>query len=474
MSVDVDVVVIGGGPTGENVADRVVRGGLTAAVVEHELVGGECSYWACIPSKALLHPGRAVRAAQGIAGAAAAVTGTIDAAAVLARRDDRVAHHDDAGQVKWLTGQGITLLRGHARLAGPRRVEVASAGGETTTIAARHAVVISTGTVAAVPEELRPARPWTSREATAAGAVPGRLVVVGGGPVACELAQAWRSLGSEEVTVLARSERLLGRMEPRASDLVTAALRSAGIDVRLRASVEDAHRHDDGTVTVTVDREPRSIVADELLAAVGRRPATADLGLDRVGLEPGSWLAVDDSLRVEGVEGGWLYAAGDVNHRTLLTHMGKYQARVCGDVIVARARGGIDDGGPWSPLRATADHAAVPQVVFTDPEVAAVGLTEAQARDRGLAVRVVDHDMAQLAAADLLVDDYTGWARLVVDDDRRVVVGATFVGPDVADLVHSATVAVVGEVPLDRLWHAVPSFPTMSEVWLRLLEAYGL
>ena len=212
----------------------------------------------------------------------------------------------------------------------------------------------------------------------------------------------------------------------------------------------------------------RELVGDELLVAVGRTPATAELGLETVGLEPGKYVEVDDSMQVLG---GWLYAVGDVTGRNLLTHMGKYQARVAGDVIAARATGAADDG---PGMRALADHVWVPQVVFTYPQVCYVGLTTAEAAKRGLRTRTVEYDIGKVAGASLLADGYQGYAALVVDEDRRIVLGATFTGGDLAELLHSATVAIVGEVPLDRLWHAVPSYPTVSEVWLRLLETYGL
>jgi dihydrolipoamide dehydrogenase len=295
--------------------------------------------------------------------------------------------------------------------------------------------------------------------------VPRRLVVLGGGVVACEMAQAVKGLGAEEVTVLERGKRLLGRMEPWAGELVAAGLREVGIDVRTGTQVVEVRR-DGAEVTVTVEGGA-TIVADEVLCALGRRPATDDLGLDTVGLTRGKYVPVDDSLRVDGSD--WLYAAGDVNGRSLLTHMGKYQGRICGDVIAARAKGKPDD-----QLRATSDAAAVPQVVFTDPQACSVGLTEHEAHERGIPVRVVSYELGNVAGASLQGDGYSGRAALVVDESRRVVVGATFVGPEVAELLHSATVAVVGEVTMDRLWHAVPSYPTVSEVWLRLLEEYGL
>ena len=466
-----DVIVIGAGPVGENVADYAVRGGLTAAIVEFELVGGECSYWACMPSKALLRPGQARREARAVAGSREAVTGDLDVAAVLARRDSFTSGWHDAGQVKWLDGAGIALYRGLGRLAGPRRVDVEGPDGDVTGLVATHAVVIATGSAAAIPpiEGIEAARPWTSREATSAVAVPGRLAVLGGGVVGCEMAQAWASLGSR-VELFEPAPRLLANLEPFAGELVAEAMAAAGITVRTGVGASAVARSDDGPVRLTL-ADGSTTEADELLVATGRRPRTRHVGLETVGLEPGSWLDVDDTLLVQGVDGGWLYAAGDVNHRALLTHQGKYQARACGDVIAARARGPVD-AAEWSRYTASADRAAVPAVVFTDPEVASVGLTEEAARQRGLTVRAVDYEMGHVAGAALYADGYKGRARMVVDEDRRVVVGATFVGPGVAELVHSATVAVVGEVPIDRLWHAVPSYPTISEVWLRLLEAY--
>jgi len=465
-----DLIVIGAGPVGENVADRAVQGGLSVVVVESELVGGECSYWACIPSKAMLRPGAALRAARDVQGAAAAVTGELDAAAVLARRDTFVHDWDDTSQVEWLQGAGIDLVRGHGRLTGEREVTVTGADGTETVLVARHAVAVSTGSAALIPDVpgLRDVQPWTSREATGMREVPASLAILGGGVVGSEMATLFTSLGIP-VTVIARSGLLRG-VEPFAGEAVAKALRDAGAVVRTGVEVDSAARDADGDVVLTLT-DGSEVRAAEVLVATGRVPRTQDVGLDAVGLTPGAWLEVDDTLRVRGAD--WLYAVGDVNHRALLTHQGKYQGRAAGDVIAARARSRTVDDAPWGVHVATADHSAVPQVVFTEPEVAAVGHTQASAEKAGLEVRVLDYDLASVSGASEVADHYRGQARAIVDEQRGVLVGATFVGQDVGELLHSATVAIVGEVPLERLWHAVPSYPTISEVWLRLLEAYG-
>lgn len=465
-----DVVVIGAGAVGENVADRASRTGLSVLVVEEELVGGECSYWACMPSKALLRPGAALAAARGVGGAAQAVTGPLDAVAVLARRDSFASHWDDAGQLRWLEGAGLTLLRGHARLTGVRTVVVETDDGDVP-VDARHAVVVATGSEPVVPDVpgLAEAQPWTSREATSAQQAPGRLVVLGGGVVGVEMATAYRDLGGE-VTLVVRGSRVLTAAEPFAGDAVGRALADLGVDVRYGVEATAVRRGED----VTVELSDGSVVtADEVLVATGRRPRTDGLGLETVGLGDGA-LEVDDQLRVTAVEGDWLYAVGDVTGRTATTHQGKYDARVAGDLIAARFGQGTLDAAPYGRHSADADRAAQTLVVFTRPEVAWVGPTEEQARAAGVDVRVVDVDLSSAAGASLLVDDIQGRARLVIDGARRVVVGATFVGPEVAELLHAATIAVVAEVPLDRLWHAVPAYPTVSEVWLRLLEGAGL
>jgi pyruvate/2-oxoglutarate dehydrogenase complex dihydrolipoamide dehydrogenase (E3) component len=468
-----DVIVIGAGPTGENAADRAVRGGLSAAIVESELVGGECSYWACMPSKALLRPVASVSEANHLRG----VTGArLVPAEVLKRRDSFTHSWKDDGQVDWLKSAHIDLVRGHGRLTGERRVSV-----DEVELTARHAVVIATGTRAVIPPVLADVKPWTSREATSAPVVPGRLVIVGGGVVGCEMAAAWQALGAQ-VTLISRG-KLLERLPGFVSDLVESGLRDAGVDVRLGVNVSRAFRGgfaggsdgalpgeqslEGGAVTLTLD-DGTTIEADEVLAAVGRAPHTDDIGLRSAGLEPGSWLDVDDTMRVRSVDGGWLYAAGDVNHLALLTHMGKYQARIAGDAIAARAR------GLQPPTTDRSSRTCVPQVVFTVPEVTAVGRTQEEAERDGVRTRVVEYEIGSVAGASLFADGYAGKAQMIVDEDRKTLVGVTLAGPGTAELIHSATVAVAGQVPLDTLWHAVPSYPTISEIWLRLLETYGM
>lgn len=450
-----DVIVIGAGSTGENVADYAVRGGLSAVLVESALVGGECSYWACMPSKALLRPVELVSEAKAMAGVS---VGPLDAQAVFARRDSFTSGWDDVHQVKWVDDTGIALARGHARLTGDKQVEV-----DGVTLTARHAVVVATGSSAAIPpiDGLAEAKPWTSKQATSASKAPGRLAVLGGGVIGVEMAFAWQALGSQVVLVV-RGDRVLANNEPEAAARVTKRLREAGVDVRTNASATRVVR--ENVVTVTLD-DGSTIEADEVLVATGRRPNTDDLGIESVGLEPGSWLTTDDTMRVDGFD--WLYAAGDVNRRALLTHMGKYQGRVAGTVIAARAQG-REVTGPWTEHAATADHDVVPQVVFSDPPLASVGLTESAARGKGLDVTTVSYEMGDTAGGSLFADDNPGWAQLVVSGDR--LVGATFYGPGVSEMVHAATVAIVGEVPLQRLWHAVTSYPTQTEVWLRLLD----
>ncbi|MGC4933762.1 dihydrolipoyl dehydrogenase family protein [Gordonia sp. DT30] len=474
-----DVLVIGAGPAGENAADYAIAGSdRTAAIIEHELVGGECSYWACMPSKALLGAGAALDAAEGLPGARPAVASTApDRAALLRWRDEFTSHRDDGSQVKWASSAGIDVIRGQGRIVGEREVEVVDTNGPRR-IRAREAVVLATGSTATIPPipGLADARPWTSRDATNMVDLPGRVAILGGGVVACEAATWLADLGAS-VTLVVRGSGLLANMEPFAGELVAECLRDRGVGIRFGSTFADVTRADvrdtgygrihGGPVRARiVDRDDVTdeIEVDEIIVAAGRRPTTADLGLDSVGIDASQRLDVDDHLAVAGRP--WLYAVGDVNGRAPLTHMGKYQARVAGEVIAARADGrDLDD----PRYRATADHEAVPQVVFTRPQVGFVGITEQAARDGGVDVQISALDIA-VAGSALEREQYRGHAQLVIDRERDVLVGATFVGPGIAELVHSATIAIAGHVRLAQLWHAVPAYPTVSEVWLRLLE----
>ncbi|MDT5224881.1 MAG: hypothetical protein QOG19_2288 [Mycobacterium sp.] len=469
-----DAVVLGAGPVGQNAADRARAAGLSVAVVERELVGGECSYWACVPSKALLRPVLAISDARRVDGAREAINGPINPAGVFVRRDRYVSDWDDTGQAEWVDGIGATLIRGHGRLDGARRVVVSTPGGEPVALTARHAVVVCTGSRPALPDlpGIDEAQPWTNRQATDSSSVPGRLAVVGAGGVGVEMATAWQGLGAA-VTLLARGTELLPRMEPFVGELIARGLADAAVDVRTGVSVRALHRSGprDG-VLLELD-DGTELAVDEVLFATGRAPLTDDIGLETIGLTPGSWLDVDDTCRVRAVEDGWLYAAGDVNHRALLTHQGKYQARIAGTAIGARAAGQSLDTEPWGVHATTADHHAVPQAFFSDPEAAAVGLTAEQAPQAGHRAKIIDVEIGDVVTgAKLFADGYAGRARMVVDVDTRRVLGVTLVGPGVTELLHAATIAVAGQVPIDRLWHAVPCFPTISELWLRLLEAY--
>lgn len=485
-----DVVVIGGGAVGENLADRVVQGGLSAVVIESELVGGECSYWACMPSKALLRPGAALAAARAVPGVGE-VSPDVDVAETLAARDSFTSNWDDSSQVDWLSSANIDLIRGSAKVVGEREIEVhtdveQTGLGEdqpaTIKVVARHAVAICTGTSPTIPpiEGLLEAQPWTSAEATSATEIPPRLLIIGGGVVGCEMATAFADLGAR-VHLVARGDNLLSGFEDFAGEAVGAALEDLGVDVRLNCEVTscapvDADPADligddatslSGIVTEASLSDGSTVVVDQVLVATGREPNLPEISGVDLRRDAAGKVMLGEDMSAVGAE--WLYVVGDASGQAHTTHDGKYQARIIGDLIAQRAAAATTAGADL-----LGDTLGPPQAIFTRPEVAQVGLTSADAKEQGRQVQIYDQDLGAIAGSALHAHNYQGQVRFVVDADAKVLIGATFVGQDVAEMLHAATIAIVGEVPLERLKHAIPAYPTMSEVWLRFLEAAGL
>lgn len=451
--------------------------------VEEQLVGGDCPFWACVPSKALLRPQEALAEASAVAGVRELQreNPSLDAGTVFKRRDAFTSSwHDSEVLVPMVENSGAALVRGRGKLVGVKRVAVTHENGQSAEFEARHAVAICTGSDPIIPNipGLKESNPWGPRQATSSSEVPKHLLVLGAGAVGTEMATVYASLGGQ-VSLVSRGAELLPKVDPEAGRLVREGLESQGVRVYTSITVESVAREEPGdSLVVQLSNGSKISGVTRILAATGRKANTSGIGLENFGIEThGSPISVSESLDVPSVPGRWLYALGDVNGRAPMSHSSKYHGRIAAKAIIARSQlGETDEPGlsaPWSKISATNDILAQPQVVFTRPTVASVGLTRRGAEAAGSAdkIRVVTAPVATLGAK-LHQEGYKdGWAQWIIDMESNKLVGATFVGDGVAELLHASTVAIVGGVTLDMLAHAVPPFPTMSEVYLNLLEA---
>jgi len=437
---DYDVIVLGMGPGGEVAITQLIAAGKRVAAVERELVGGECAYWACIPSKTLLRPPEARAGAERAAGVGTPALDWPDAAAY---RDEIISHLDDSESVKSYRDQGVAVFKGRGRITGRGSIEV-----DGQTLRADH-LIIATGSDSAIPpiDGLDDVPYWTNRQATTMQTVPGRVLIVGGGPVALEQSQTMARFGAH-VTIVQSGDHLLDREDPQVSDLIRDALIAEGIAVRLGRQVKAARRAGEGIIA-TLD-DDTTLNADVLLIATGRAPRVQNIGLESLGITPSEkGITIDDHCRV--TEGVW--AVGDVTNQSPFTHVAQYQARVA----VANILG--------APTRA--DYRAIPRVVYTDPEIAAVGLTAKQAEEQGLSVVTATVDLAKEITRPVTYEQkpHGEMMGLIADRTRRVLVGAWAVAPLASEWLQLATVAIRAEIPLATLHDTMFQFPTFAEAF---------
>jgi pyruvate/2-oxoglutarate dehydrogenase complex dihydrolipoamide dehydrogenase (E3) component len=451
-----DAYVIGAGPAGTVCAGELADRGMKVGIAERERVGGECSYWACIPSKTLLRPGEALEGARHAPGAREAIERSLDAASAFEWRDFQVSNYDDEAspsEAPWLREKGIDLHRGNARVDGPGRISVGDEQIETERI------VIATGSDPLIPpvDGLDQVDYWTNRDGTGLKQVPESVVVLGGGPVGVELAQALRRFGA--AVAIVEGNRLLAREGREAGDAIGQALKAEGIELHLGVHAQKVSA-ENGGVTLRLD-DGALIAGERILVATGRRPRTAGLGLESIGIATSSGhIEVDPQLKTQADN---VWAIGDVTGVALFTHVGKYQARVA-----ARAIFGED---------ARADYRALPRVTFCDPQVAGAGKTEDQARDDGIALAIGRAEIGSVARTSTYTRDYDklpGFLTLLADSDRGVLVGAYAVGPEAGEWLQQATLAIRAEVPVAVLRDTIQPFPTFSEIFVNALAALEL
>lgn len=487
-----DVIILGAGPVANFAEQRLVKAGLSVATVQFELFGGDCHYFACLPSKALLRPGEALDAAKAVGGAREAIGNNgLSVEAIFKRRDIVVGEWNDKPAIAEAESNGITVIRGFGRIAGVKQVSVQPYGeAQLYHLSATQAIIVATGSTHVLPsisgiEELQEGKElWINRDATAANITPEHLIILGAGAVGSEMATFYSRIGSR-VTLISSTAEILPKVEPHAAQIVRRSLEASGVSIKLATQVSKIKKQAANELIVVLSNG-EEISGSVILNAMGRRPRTYDLGLESIGL-PGNGepLITDPSLSVrvpDTVEdakgaGAWLYAIGDVNALGPTTHMGVYQARIASNAILSSIRNKspstkINIPRGFNVTEARDSRGTFPQVIFTEPNIAAVGYTLTSAQARGLRVRAVDSDF-NIPGAMLFGDGFPGWARWIVEEGTEKLVGATFCCVEASEFVNASSVAIGNGLKLRDMIHVVPPFPTRGEIWRFLLDAAG-